>query len=291
MPFLGNILGRILHGVIPLGCDVVIAGYREADFIATLKFLKIIKQNVQLGGIYLVANSQEAAKVFGTAQDGHFIDGSNRDGEWSAYQEGIDAARRQNPDLCRGLLILNDTVTTHRMFSAFYYLAWLDRLRGAKPDELIGFNDRVDNQNFAIFGLPVSNWVSSYLMYIGPDLLKSLNFQICADKEVVDQWFHEARVDQFFPAWLSPNLRDHLADWLFGGQWYGSQPLCDDNLAKFRFKAKAIFYEKALSARAAQLGTITPVMPKLSMWRALNSIHRRLESMPLVRPALSGFHM
>lgn len=266
---------RLVFGLVPLDCTVLLAGYRAADVEASLRFLNRLRGNVRLGAIYFIANSQEAAQAFAADGQGHLIRGSNEDGEWSAYQEGLDAAQAEG-QLGKGVLILNDTVITHRHFSVFRFLAWLQRLRRGGASVLIGDVDRFKGKDFAIQGYPVSSWVSSYLMYLGPDLLRALGERVMVGKDLVDDWYATASVEHFFPDWLNADLHSHLEHWMFGGGWYGSQPLSAANLAKFRFKAKAIFYEKALSGASATLGTLVPVMPHRSLVQRVDLVVSRL---------------
>jgi hypothetical protein len=185
--------------------------------------------------------------------DWEALDGSNALGEFSAWQEGLD---QLGTGLRDGVLFLNDTVVSHRRFSAFRRWAFVREVWRANARCVVGFVDHGEHDlgDLRIDGLVVPGWVSTYMFWIGPQTLARLGYRLW-EPAVVDACVRggadEAR---FFTDRVSPDLQRHIGTWLFGGGWYCSEPLTDANAERLARKARAICAEKLLSARCWALG-------------------------------------
>ncbi len=181
------------------------------------------------------------------------IQGSNRLGEFSGWQEGLDRTRRL--DDAATAVFLNDTVGAHRPFSAFRRWAFRAELQRA-AGSIVGFIDaaRTDLGPLAIAGLPLAEWVSTYCFALTSDVLAALGNRLWDPDEVTACVPGGAREATFFSDRISPALRQHLTWWLFGGGWFRGEALTPGNADRLAFKARCICAELLLSARCRALG-------------------------------------
>src|SRR5207253_1477967 len=142
-------------------------------------------------------------------------------GEFSAWQEGLDALGSHHPG---GVLFVNDTVVAHRRFSRFRRWSLLRELACAPPRSVVGFVDHANNDigDLRIAGMVLPGWVSSYLFWLGEETLQLLGHRLW-DAEAVDACVNGGTDEAaFFTDRLSPDLRRHVCAWLFHGGWYQS---------------------------------------------------------------------
>jgi len=232
--------------------DVILAAYTLDKARTALAFCDRLRPGLGAGRRIAVLNDPRLRP--GVAHAGwEFFDGTNSFGEFSAWQEGLD---RLGPDRKGGVLFLNDTVVAHRRFSAFRRWSLLRELGRANPRSVVGFVDHADNDigDLRICGMVLPGWVSSYLFWLGDETLQRLDHRLW-DRAAVDACVRGG-ADQatFFSEQLSPDLREHLCEWLFRGGWYQSEPLTAANADRFARKARVICAELILSARCWALG-------------------------------------
>jgi hypothetical protein len=231
--------------------DLVLAGFTAEKTEAALRFCERALVKLPLGRRLLVMNSQE--EVCLPATHWRRLDGSNEFGEFSAWQEGLDALGHDD-DV--PVIFLNDTIAFHRRFSNWRSWAFIHEARHADARCVVGFVDDADNDigDLSIDGLVLQGWVSSYLFMLGPAALRLLGRRLYVPQQVercVDGGDKEAA---FFSQAVSPDLQRHLRAWLFQGGWYRSEPLRPSNQAMFERKAKIICAELLLSARCWAVG-------------------------------------
>ena len=176
--------------------------------------------------------------------------GSNRQHEFSGWQEGLDVLRAES-DAPFSAVLVNDTVTVHRRFSLPRRAAFIRAAREEPASGLVGFTDGLaSGAPFTIAGHVSRRWVSSYLMYLDARALARLDHRI---------WLRELNEccvpggtdpSTFFSGEVSASLSEHLRRWLFERGWYRSEPLSRSNAPMFTLKARSIVNEILLSARA-----------------------------------------
>ena len=214
--------------------------------------------------------------------------GSNRQHEFSGWQEGLDVLRAELGDGF-GAILVNDTVNTHRRFSLPRSAAFLASVRRPPAVGLTGFSSGLEGGvPFAIDGQIARRWVSSYLLFLGADALARVHHRVWYDDLNEACVTGGADVRTFFTDVISPNLSSHLRRWLFEGGWYRSESLSAANSARFTIKARSIINEIALSVRAQhpdsgitdpfeQFPTLARWDRRLKRWRmALAEIGSRL---------------
>src|ERR1700751_2246056 len=94
--------------------DVVLAAWTPEKTRAALHFVDALAPRLP-GGRRLVVCNAPAVRLAASRPGWQVLDGSNTLGEFSAWQEGLEHLRAVPRD---GMLFLNDTVVTHRRFSA-----------------------------------------------------------------------------------------------------------------------------------------------------------------------------
>ncbi len=176
------------------------------------------------------------------------MDGSNRLGEFSGWQEGLALLDGGS----NGVVFVNDTVCTHRRFSAARKASFARSVRTAADAAIVGFRDRGDGR-LSLAGLNVNAWTSTYCFMLSTKALELLGRQLY-QPEVVAGCVPGGLDEQRFFAQLSTDLDAHLRRWLFEGGWYAGERLTQENAARLTFKAKCIIAEKALSGRCEKLG-------------------------------------
>ena len=263
---------RVLSGKIGIGYDIVIATYRFNDTSKVMRFVKLLTLNLNTRSVIYVANHKDVLPLlYQRCNSRHLVlDGSNKDAEWSAYQQGITLASSRGiaPG---GLILINDTVTTHRSFTILRYIMLINCLRTKlNPMQMAGFCDGDRSNGFHIFEKPVGPWVSSYLFYLTPDLVLALNTNLIPQQEKIEEWYSSCDLGNFFPIFINEPFRKFLESWLFKGGWYGSQTLSEGNLDQFKRKLKSILYEANLSAEVTRIGFIYDLMPKQTLVRYAN---------------------
>jgi hypothetical protein len=185
------------------------------------------------------------------SQGWDLVDGSNRLGEFSGWQEGLSFVKK-NDDARDGVVFANDTICTHRHFTRFRKAAFTKALNLAAGPALIGFRDTAPPES-SIAGMSVPSWVSTYCFALTRPAIDSLNWSLYDERSVVDCVPGGIDEAHFFSE-MSENLSVHLRQWLFERGWYGAAALSSANYKKFEHKAKCIVAELILSARCIRLG-------------------------------------
>ncbi|HUP05752.1 MAG TPA: hypothetical protein VMU47_01285 [Caldimonas sp.] len=134
-------------------------------------------------------------------------------------------------------------------------------LASANPRSVVGFVDHANNDigDLRICGLVLPGWVSSYLFWLGEETLQRLQHRLW-DAEAVDSCVPGGTDEAtFFSDRLSPDLREHVCQWLFHGGWYQSEPLSAENAERFAARpassARSSFSRRVAGLSAAR-GTI-----------------------------------
>lgn len=237
--------------------DLVLVGYRASDTVAALRFCNRAANSMPLGHRVLVLNDAcllQNSEIRAQQAEWAIIPGSNAQMEFSGWQEGLRWLQQRRKGR-RSVLLVNDTVTTHRHFSRFRWLAFRRALAKVRGAVVIGFTDRLPNQEpFSVMELQAERWISTYIVYLSSSALERLQYQLWSPRaldECVPASLHE---DCFLSARVSPNLRAHLRWWLFKGGWYRSCKLTEDSQPMLKRKARSIVSEMLLSVRASAHG-------------------------------------
>ena len=235
-----------------------------------------------------------APETLRTAAGWQLVQGSNRDAEFSGWQEGLDvlgesAAHRS------GVVFVNDSVCTHRHFSLARQIAFVRTLRTSVGCNLVGFQDSADRRalsigpdvdlQLTIAGMELPAWTSTYCFALTWQALKKLQCRLY-DPALVEECVPGGASETTFFRRLSPHLDEHVRSWIFGGGWYGSRPLSPENAAQMQMKARSIAAEFLLSARCRAVGIEARdpfrLHPRLARWdRASIRLARALSRLPL----------
>lgn len=179
----------------------------------------------------------------------NFIEGSNIQHEFSAWQEGLDFFRESYGDQL-SVILVNDTVAHHRKFSFFRKLAFLAALPRKSSSCIVGFTNKLPcGSHFQVYAHKTDLWVSTFLFFVDAEALKKINYRIWTREENDDCVLGGSDNAKFFTDRVSENLKKYLCEWLFEGGWYKSESLSEFNCDRFKVKAKSIINEKLLSAQ------------------------------------------
>ena len=233
---------------------IVLAAYSSDRTPAALAFCERLSKGLGSCRRILVANHPALAESLQPA-GWLVIRGSNALGEFSAWQEGLDATAAIDADDA-AVLFVNDTVVSHRWFSAFRRWALVREIWCSDRPSVVGFIDHPDDatSDLHIGGLRLPGWISSYCFLLTPGALRRLDHRLWDPDAVgacVAGGVHEAT---FFSDQVSPDLQRHLRWWLFHGGWYRSEPLTAASAERLAFKARCVCAELLLSARCWALG-------------------------------------
>ena len=227
--------------------NIVLVGFRATNAVTAIAFCNSAYSWRNSGQRVLVMNSAETLSSV-LCRGWTIVRGTNEFSEFSGWQEGL--AHIADPS--GGVLFVNDTVTAHRHFTPVRQWSLRRSVRDADEATLVGFVDRATG-SLRIDELPVNGWVSSYCFYVTHDALRRLG-GLLFDAEVVRRCVPGGVDEERFFDRVSPDLRAHLCNWLFGGGWYASAGLDFSTEATMTRKARSIIAEKLLSARAVQAG-------------------------------------
>lgn len=242
-------------------------GYRATDTAAALRFCDTGFGHAA-GRRVLVLNrpnppAEHLARSFGWT----VIAGSNRLGEFSGWQEGLELTAQQPATT----LFLNDTVSTHRRFTNARKLALLKTARSvSERPAIVGFSDRIDG-SLVVGGLSLTAWISSYCFVLTACALMKLENVLC-DEALVGLCVPGGLKAESFFSNMSSDLATHISRWLFVGGWHASAPLSEENSDRLTRKARSIVAEMQLSARCRAHGV--ELVDPFERYPALHQIDR-----------------
>lgn len=264
--------------------DVILVGYRFEDTVESMQFCEKAFARLASGGrmVLVLNNDVLRSKLVANHPAWEVLIGSNDLAEFSGWQEGLSHLRQSAESGSRGVIFVNDTVTTHRYVSPARTRAIQQSIYGAEGAELVGFRDSAGSE-FMIGDLALDDWASTYCFALTNDALDRLSFQLY-DIGSVKACVPGGTAEAEFFAGISDALDLHLRNWLFGGGWYGSQPLSAKNKCRFELKAKCIIAEKLLSAACMRRG-VRPVDPfgQFAFLRRLDNLISRFRRESHVR--------
>lgn len=199
-----------------------------------------------------VVNNERLYLQLGTEpKKTHIIRGSNKSGEFSAWDEGLSYLSNiydiNDDDV---LFFLNDTFCHHRIFGSIDRNIYRKLLISPKHDVLYGEVNST-NSFFCIYNRKMNSWITSYF-FMGRkkviDVILPLDKTSLIRKENINFIFQNVKKGFVSIDFFSDELNGHLTKWLFpknGKGWHRSKLICSPE-NKF-FKLKAIINEKLLS--------------------------------------------
>jgi|KBSMisStaDraftv2_1062788.scaffolds.fasta_scaffold133001_2 hypothetical protein len=231
--------------------DLVLVGYRTADTQAALRFCaKVFGTDLVRRRVLVLNRPDLTSELDLDRSTWEIVLGTNTHGEFSGWQEGL--ARLGEPE--RGVIFMNDTVTTHRRFTHARAAALLGTLRSLDGPALVGFLDRGKGvYDYRIAGVRFDCWASTYCFALSRSALGLLENKLF-EPDFVDRVVPGGLDESTFFSELSPDMERVLRFVLFEGGWYRAQRLTPENTAQLRLKGRCIVAELFLSARCSQIG-------------------------------------
>jgi len=171
-----------------------------------------------------------------------FVKGSNRNHEFSGWQEGLlrikEIEKISNDD---EIIFLNDTVFAHHKIPRFIWSNFLDF---PVNDSAVGFESKISG-GLSINNFYTESWLSTFLFKLNYSSLSKINYQI--DYHDTLEKYVAKSFGKSFLNLEDKNLQRHILDWLFSGGWYASEKLTKENFDRFRKKTICILNEKYFS--------------------------------------------
>ena len=238
---------------------IVCVLYYEDYVGPTLRALDRIRSEIGASRTVLVANGTSALPAIlrndAARNDVDIIEHDNRGAEFGAYQAGIDRLLASGQP--GWVIFANDTFSTHGHFGSVHRRRLVSELaRDREHPTIVGRVESL-NRSFELAGHRSHRWVTTSIFAINSAALHTLEHRVyCPTLEsLVDETADPAR---FFAPDVSPVLRNHVANWLFGSgpypTWYAASALTSQNAAKMARKARAILQEMHLSALLEAVG-------------------------------------
>jgi hypothetical protein len=228
--------------------------------------MKVLRQQMQRlfqGGraSYLVVdNALDVSAPFQVEGDVTRLPGDNSNREFSGWDRGLQWLRSSCAISPNDIVVLaNDTF--HRSYGTDYLDLFhpKDVARALRSNALIGYMDAYP-EPVTLFSHRLRSWVrSSFVISTARTVFRLTPLQI---GDVDDLVFSRAPNQFFRPdAPLSERYREYVQTWLFGEEpaegfreaWHSQAQLTEANRDAMRAKAKCIFAEHALSAKAREL--------------------------------------
>lgn len=171
-----------------------------------------------------------------------FVKGSNKNHEFSAWQEGLLSIQEvESISDNDEIIFLNDTVFAHHKIPRFI---WSNFLNFPVNDSAVGFESRISG-GLTINNFYTESWLSTFLFKLNYSSLSKINYQV--DYEDTLEKYVSKSFGKSFLNLEDKNLERHILDWLFAGGWHASEKLTKENFNRFRKKAICILNEKYLS--------------------------------------------
>ena len=176
--------------------------------------------------------------------------------EFGAYQAGVQRLSTLGLDWA---LIVNDTFSVHRPFSAAHRRRLIDPLAHTGTEEPLAAGEvEAHGRSFVLFGCRTHRWISTSVFALNHAALQCLGWRLYRP-EVDALVFGGADEDRFFAPLLDPVLARHIRAWLMvpagPGTWYAAAPLSAATAPRLTAKARAILQEMYLSAALEQAST------------------------------------
>jgi hypothetical protein len=234
--------------------NLVLVGFTLGKTRAALEFCDSWSLSSRVLHRILVLNDLSLRGMLST-RGWTVLGGSNRQAEFSGWQEGLECLRLLGE--AKPVVFLNDTVTSHRHFSVFRKHALVAEFESAPPSAAVGFVDRATDAGDALMlaGMPADSWISTYCFRLSEVTLRSLQYRIWDPKLVEAMVPGGSDESTFFSNLVSPALAASLRWFLFAPNgWHSSEALTEESASRLTLKARCICSELVLSARCKALG-------------------------------------
>lgn len=185
----------------------------------------------------------------------HFVRGTNRDWEFSAWQEGFDYWKANAPRGCPEWVVCITSAFTRRNPRRRAERILNPVTLARSPEGIVGWGNVHNAGAWGVLGYDCRRFIRTDAFAISGRVLQSQGFVTVTDALLENlipriwdgqRLIHsEANVDSDFREWL--------ADWLERG-WYGSASFSSRSYPLLRKKAQAIFNERLLTARCIEQG-------------------------------------
>lgn len=175
--------------------------------------------------------------------------GSNDLWEWSGYSQGLSNLLTMEVD-CESILFLNDTAFKHahsEKIISLYLNGAADETSFRQP-YIMGRYDQPKVPLTFELSQSLSGWISTFCFVLTKELYFLVN-EVCiylSHFNIDNRRPNATLIETFFDE-IHPTMAAHLNWWLFGGGWYKSEPLTNDNYVMFRKKLRSILGEFKLT--------------------------------------------
>jgi hypothetical protein len=251
---------------------IVFCAYDAERSRKSWQFCRFLKKKFKTVRLVVVANSADTqAMQFGGAD--LRVAGSNRNREWSGYDEGMAAVQSTLAE-DDGVLFINDTVCQHHLSPAIA-IAYFFQIETRRGPYILGFEDKgpFSEQGEPLLDHRIHGWISTWWFYLSAPAMQKLG-KLSADVE--NALPSSAATGTELLGRLPREMAGFLDWYLFGGgpgnggpytaggktyrrPWKGRTPLTPENFAFFRAKIASILQEYLLTARIRQWGEVVDI--------------------------------
>ena len=267
------------------------------DYIGpTLRALHRIQAEIACAHTVLVLNgtdvSLEYAQTRAASMKAEIIRHDNCGAEFGGYQVGVERLTASNQP--SWVIFANDTFATHGHFGNADRRRLIAQLIASREHPTIVGRVESLPRSFELAGHLSHRWITSNIFAVNHAALHALRGRIY-DPALESLVTETADLGAFFDRDMSPVLRSHVANWLFGYEkdyptWYAASPLAAHNAVKMARKARAILQELHLSASLEASGAEFVDLSNLTAREKVVSKLERIVQLPLKKRRTKDSH-
>jgi len=236
---------------------LILTAYCVRDAINAIVSCNILSKLLKIRTKILVLNSHISTGVNSgiSVDDWIIIMGSNKNFEFSGWQEGINYLHQHNISH-RGILFANDTIGRHHKDS---HLAQcnlnelMHRWSTCHGPQFIGIQ-HFSQQPLELGGYDVTHWICTMIFGLTSEALKRMDYKVDHMEYAASMCSEKMDGHSILNHSAPSSIKAYIEDWLLNGGWHGSKrpPLSAHDQQRLQHKARCIICEKMLTVKARQ---------------------------------------
>jgi hypothetical protein len=236
---------------------LILTAYCVTDAINAIASCNILSKLLKIRTKILVLNSDISTGVNSgiSVDDWTILMGSNKNFEFSGWQEGINYCRQKSINHC-GILFANDTIGRHHHNSHFAQCNLNELIRHwstCHGAQFIGI-EHFSSQPLELLGHDVTKWICTMIFGLTLEALERMDYKVDYIEYVASMCCEKKDGFSILNQNTPSKIKAYIEDWLLNGGWHGSRqpPLSANDQQRLQHKASCILCEKMLIVTARQ---------------------------------------